>query len=392
MFLDDILIFSRSWQDHLLHLDEVLSVLEKEQLFCKVAKCEFAATIVKFLGHIISGETIGPDPDKLKAVKDWCKPTSVKDIRRFLGFANYFRRFIKDYARIARPLEELTGKYTQFIWGSRQQKAFDRLREALMCAPVLQLADVSRKFHVMTDASDESIGGVLLQQDSHEFWHPIAYTSRRLRPEERNYTASERETLAVIHALRVWKLYLFKPFDLITDNQCVKYLQTKPHLSKREARWVEFLADFDVTVLHCPGKENMADAISRSVELKACSAEVVLSPEASFHEQLSSGYKSDRTFKSIITRLQQNDQHLRSRFRWDSTLKCLYLLDEPLDRLCIPSGPLRRQLIFLSHDTASASHSGRDKTYSRLARGFYWPRMMTEVAKYVKTCRTCHVC
>ena len=247
----------------------------------------------------------------------------MKDIRRFLGFANYFCRFIKDYARIARPLEELTGKYTQFIWGSRQQKAFDRLREALMCAPVLQLADVSRKFRVMTDASDESIGGVLLQQDSHEFWHPIAYTSRRLRPEERNYTASERETLAVIHALRVWKLYLFKPFDLITDNQCVKYLQTKPHLSKREARWVEFLADFDVTILHCPGKDNMADAISRSVELKACSAEVVLSPEASFHEQLSSGYRSDRTFKSIITRLQQNDQHLRTRFRWDSILKRL---------------------------------------------------------------------
>ena len=210
VFLDDILIFSRTWSDHLKHLDEILSALENQELYCKLSKCEFALLVMKFLGHVLTGNSLELDPDKLKAVKEWPAPTSLIEVRRFLGFTNFFRRFIKYYSAIARPLEELTGKYARFTWETGQEKAFRELREALLTAPVLKLADVNKPFRVMSDASDSAIGGVLLQQDEEGDWHPVAYTSRRLRPEERNYHAMERETLAAIHAIRTWKLYLFK--------------------------------------------------------------------------------------------------------------------------------------------------------------------------------------
>ena len=239
VFLDDVLIFSKEWSEHLVHLDEVLSALAKEELYCKLSKCQFGAGSIKFLGHLVTGESVAPDPDKLKAVSLWPTPTNVKEVRQFLGFANFFRRFVKQYAFISRPLEELTGRYSKFTWTSTHQLAFEKLRDALVTAPVLKLADVSKPFRVMTDASDLAIGGVLLQQDKSENWHPVAYTSRRLRSEERNYHTMERETLAAIHALRTWKLYLFRPFELITDNQGVTYLKSKTGLTKREARWVE---------------------------------------------------------------------------------------------------------------------------------------------------------
>ena len=165
VFLDDILIFSRTWSDYLKHLDEILSALENQELYCKLSKCEFALLVVKFLGHLLTGNSLEPDPDKLKAVKEWPAPTSVTEIRRFLGFTNFFRRFIKDYSIIARLLEELVGKYARFTWETGQEKAFRELREALLTAPVLKLAHFNKPFRVMSDASDSAIGGVLLQQD-----------------------------------------------------------------------------------------------------------------------------------------------------------------------------------------------------------------------------------
>ena len=237
VFLDDILIFSRTWSVHFKHLDEILSALESQELYCKLSKCEFALPVVKFLRHVLTENSLEPDPDKLNAVKEWPAPTS---------FTNFFRRFINDYSLVARPLEELTGKYARFTWETGQEKAFRELGEALLTTPVSKLADLNKPFSVMSDASDSAIGGVLLQQDEEGDWHPVAYTCRRLCPEERNYQAMERETLAAIHAIRTWKLYLFKPFELVIDNRGVTFLKPKSGLSNREARSVEFLADFEL--------------------------------------------------------------------------------------------------------------------------------------------------
>ena len=269
------------------------------------------------------------------------------------------------------------------------QQTFCDLRKALVSAPVLCLADVTIPFRVVTDASDTAIGGVLLQQDDRSNWHPVAYTSRRLRKEERNYTAMERESLAVIHALRVWKLYLFKPFQVITDNQGVKYLRTKTNLSKREARWAEFLADFDFETIHRPGKENMADALSRCTIPAVFNIAVSMDQDVSFQDQLRQGYGIDRVLSDIIDRLKNNDQQLAQRYHWDSEKQRLYLKDERTWRLCIPFGPLRKKVMSLSHDTTSAGHPGRDRTYFQLSRRYYWPKMSQHVTRYVKACRTC---
>ena len=177
---------------------------------------------------------------------------------------------------ISRPFEEITGKHSRFEWNSARQSAFEKLRKALLSAPVLRLADVKKPFSVETDASDFAIAGVLLQQGKPgNLWHPVAYASWRLSSAERNYTAGERETLALVQTLKCCR-YLFGHFDVFTDNMAVVHLRTKPTLTKREARWVELLADFDFTVHHKPGRDNAAaDALSRRPDLQPGEISVV---------------------------------------------------------------------------------------------------------------------
>ena len=222
---------------------------------------------VKFFGYVVSGFSLAPDEEKVAAVKNWPLPQTVSENRRFLGFANFFRRFIKNYSVAARPLEELTVQHTRFTWSPSCQVAFERFKGLLLSAPVLKLADASKPFGVITDASNCAVGGVLLQEEEAGQWHPVAYTSRTLSAAERNYHAMERETLAVVHALRVWKLYLNNSFEVLTDNMGVTYIKSKKDLSKPEARWMEFLSEIDLTILHRPGTNNMADALPRRPDL-----------------------------------------------------------------------------------------------------------------------------
>ena len=410
-------------------MDAVLHALKEDSLFCNPAKCQFGLLEVRFLGHVVSGFSLSPDPEKLEAVEQWPVPKTATEVRRFLGFTNFFRRFIEDYSSISRPLERLTGKNAKFVWNDQQQRGFDKLRKALLQAPVLKIADVNRPFRVVSDASDTAIGGVLLQQDDVGEWHPVAYTSRRLRPEESNYTIMERETLAAMHALRVWRLYLFNHFQLVTDNQGVAYLQTKKNLSKREARWAELLAEFDVEIVHRPGRENLADPLSRIADVEDGQisdspktgsnlamvrtneegdlfgnvgisevdestakdlriTEVSISMEPRFKEHLTEGYHQDKKMRHIIKRIEKNPR-LQDPYFWNVQEERLYFLSDGNRRLCIPAGPLRLELLKLCHDVPSSGHPGRDRTYSRLARSYYWPRMSQCVKRFVRSCKKC---
>ena len=179
VFLDDILIFSKTWDEHLDHIRVVLPTLRDHKLFCKPAKCMFGVTENLYLGHILTGMSISPDPKKLEAVESWPTPQTVTQVRSFLGFTNYFRRFIQGYADLASLLDEIIGKGAHFLWNGQRQAAFEQLKKALLQAPVLQLADVSRPFRVYTDASDTSIAAVLMQSKDDNL-HPVAYVSRKL--------------------------------------------------------------------------------------------------------------------------------------------------------------------------------------------------------------------
>ena len=392
VFLDDILIFSRTWDEHLEHVHAVLDAIRRHQLYCKPTKCLIGALEVLYLGHIITGTTIAPDWEKLKTVRDWPVPETVSQVRSFLGFANFFRRFVPHYAEIAAPLDEVTGKNVQFSWNDGRQNSFDKLKTALLNPPVLKLADTSRPFEVYTDASDLAIGAVLMQSDD-QGNHPIAYASRKLTAAEKNYTITERETLAVVFALKSWRLYLFKHFEIFTDNQAVVYLRSKLHMSKREARWIEFLADFDFSIQHISGNKNFADPLTRQsnpwVELGSLEFSLDMHPDEA--RLISEGYAEDAQLSHIISRLQSTSARdsFHDKYFWDEEGERLYLVDSNPPRLCIPKGPVRLSLLRENHDCVTAGHPGRDKTFWNLSKHFYWPGMRKSVKDFVRTCDTC---
>ena len=391
VFLDYILIFSKSWEEHLEHVRTVLEILKANQLYCKPSKCKFGATEIGFLGHRITGTTLAPDPEKIKAVEDWPLPKSVSDVRKFLGFANYFRRFINHYSVISQSLEEITGKNARFSWNAARQHAFQQLKTALLEAPVLQLANIDLPFRVDTDASDCAVAGVLLQRpDNDSEWHPVSYASRKLTPAERNYTAAERETLAVVFALQEWRMYLFKHFDLYTDNMDVIYLRTKPCITKREARWVEFLADYDFTTHHRSGDSNVADPLSRRPDYQLNGLEFSLEVQPEVSQLICKEYDKDSELLPIIKRLKASSEDaIHKRYTWNENTQRLYLISSGQSRLCIPQGSLRLQLLQENHDCAIAGHQGRYRTYLKLSRHFYWPGMGKSVQKFVKSCDRC---
>ncbi len=231
-YIDDILVFSRTEAEHLQHLRLVMDALRRHELFLKRKKCSFMQHEVKFLGHVFSDVGIKVYPTKVAVVQDWPAPLNVSYIRRFLGLSNYFRRFIKGYANLVRPMNDLLKKDAPFCWSAACESAFVAVKDAVQSAPVLVLPDTNDgvpPFHVWSDASGTCIGAVLMQNGC-----VIAYEARSLTPAERNYTVGEQELLAVVHALTVWRCYLEgHEVQVMTDHQPNIYLPTKAILSRR---------------------------------------------------------------------------------------------------------------------------------------------------------------
>ena len=272
-FLDDILIFSRTEEEHLRHLRAVLQRLRERKLYIKLKKCEFMQQEVSFLGHRIGADGLRVAPDKVGAVQQWPQPKNVSDVRSFLGLANFYRRFVKDYSRIALPLTQLTREVTGggFTWGTEQQAAFDALKVALCAPPVLLVPDHSKPFVLNCDACKYAIGATL-QQDHGNGLQPVAFFSAKMSDAERNYNVREQEFMALFRACQHWRHYLHgtQPFTLLSDHDSLKYHKTMPNLSGRLARWIEKMAEFDYTLQHIPGKDNVvADALSRRADLAA---------------------------------------------------------------------------------------------------------------------------
>lgn len=272
-FLDDILIFSRTEEEHLRHLRTVFTRLCEQELYVKPSKCAFMQREVSFLGHRIGADGLRVEPDKISTVQTWPQPKNITDVRSFLGLANFYRRFVKDYSRIALPLTELTKDTTPWRWGPEQQVAFEALKRALCSPPVLLIADQSKPFVLNTDACNYAIGATL-QQDHGNGLQPVAYFSAKMSNAERNYDVREKEFMALMRACLHWRHYLHgtQPFTLLTDHDSLKYHKSMPNLSGRMARWIEKMAEFDYKLQHIPGKDNVvADALSRRADYAAVS-------------------------------------------------------------------------------------------------------------------------
>jgi len=264
-FLDDILIFSRTEAEHEQHVRAVLRRLREKQLYAKLSKCEFFQQEVEFLGHRIGAEGLRVSPDKVGSIRDWVPPTDVTGVRSFLGLANFYRRFVKDYSRIALPLSELTKEKVVWRWDTQHQTAFDQLKAALCSPPVLIIPDQTKQFVLNCDACKFAIGAVL-QQDHGKGLQPVAYFSAKLSDAERNYDVREREFMAIYRACLHWRPYLHStlPFRLLSDHRSLTYYMSMPNLSDRLARWVEKMQQFNCGIEYIKGEENIpADALSR---------------------------------------------------------------------------------------------------------------------------------
>jgi hypothetical protein len=261
VFIDDILVFSKTAEEHEEHLRIVLEKLRQHQLYANFSKCEFWMEEVAFLGHVLSAKGVAVDLSKIEAVSKWQSPNSVTEIRSFLGLAVYYLRFIENFSKIAKPMTELLKSNTPYVWSDKCEASFQELKTRLTTTPVLTLPDVSKDFVVYCDASRQGFGCVLMQGGK-----VVAYASRQLQKHEENYPTHDLQLAAVVHALNIWRHYLMgNKCDIYTDHKSLKYIFTQTEFNLRQRRWLEFIKDYDLNIHYHPDKANVvADALSRN--------------------------------------------------------------------------------------------------------------------------------
>lgn len=262
-YVDDILVFSKTFDQHLQHLDQVFQTLRRSGLTLKPSKCQFAAPRVKYLGHIISKAGMEVDPDKTSAIDNFPTPTNPKEIRSFLGLCSFYRSFVQGYAQIASPLYQLLQKDIKFQWTLECEKSFQELKSKLVNAPILQMPDMAKEFILTTDASTQAIGYILGQLDENGRERAIAYSGRSLHKSEKNYSISELELLGLVEGIQHFSAYLaHNHFTVHTDHMALKWLQRIKPTTGRLGRWAILLQSYNFTIIHRKGKQNQCDALS----------------------------------------------------------------------------------------------------------------------------------
>ncbi|KAL0163603.1 hypothetical protein M9458_039356, partial [Cirrhinus mrigala] len=363
VYIDDILIYSRNQAEHRQHVLQVLQKLRQHSLFLKLEKCEFHQSSVQFLGYKISAEGVQMDQGKVDAIQKWPLPTCVKELQRFLGFTNFYRRFIKDYSTITAPLTSLLwGKPKHLLWNPAAHDAFRQLKTTFSTAPVLQHPDPERPFTVEVDASTIGVGAVLSQAVGEPpVLHPCAFFSRKLTPAEQNYDIGNRELLAIKLALEEWRHWLegaTYPFTIITYHKNLQYLREARRLNSRQARWALFLTRFNFSITYRPGSKNIpADALSRQ-----------FAPDASADPE--------PILPSELTAIRQ------------ATLQEPAPPDCPEGKIYVPRSQ-RQVLLGTAHGTPGSGHPGSSKTLSLLKSRYWWPSMHQDTIRYVQSCSVC---
>ncbi|KAM0727554.1 Retrovirus-related Pol polyprotein from transposon 17.6 [Formica fusca] len=309
-------------------------------------KCEFLRKEVIYLGHIISEDGISPDPSKLTAIKEFPTPKKVKDILSFIGLAGYYRKFIEDFSRIAKPLTKLTKKTEKFEWTMEQQNAFEILKEKLMTTPVLKYPDFTQEFIVTTDASDYAIGAVLSQGKVGND-RPIAYASRVLSRAEQNYNTTEKELLAIVWAVKHFRPYVYGRFKIVTDHKPLIWLFNVNDPGSRLIRWRLKLEEYDYEIIHKAGRANAnADALSRNV-------------------------------KRDIHKTEEEREVLAIEEETNSDEEKKYTEEE------------KKQILYEYHDAPTEGHQGIERTIKRIRLNYNWHGLTKDIEKYISKCEFC---
>lgn len=377
VYLDDIIIASDNFEDHIRLLEEVARRLTKANLSINIEKSKFCRSEVPFLGYLLSCDGLRPDPSKVQGILDFEAPKTIRQIRRFLGMINYYRRFIPDFSAITTPISDLlAGKPKIVRWTKEANNAFRIVKERLITAPILANPDFQQEFTIQTDASDRAVAGVLTQiQDGSE--KVISFVSQKLNSAQQNYSATEKEALAVLMAVEKFRGYVEgSHFKLVTDASALQYIRNnKWRPSSRLSRWSLDLQHLDMTIVHRKGCENIVpDALSRSI----CAIHVSGSGTSSYEE--------------LVRKVQQDpDDYPDFRLEDGQLWKYIPVDEEPFDVRfewkMVPPPENRPQIIELEHE--QSFHRGVEKTLARLQLRYYWPHMASETRKWIQKCIVC---
>ena len=445
-YIDDVIIFSKTRAEHTKHVRQVLQKLIDAGLQVDINKSEFAVQKTKFLGLIISSNGVEMDPEKVKTIVDWSLPYNRRDIQSFIGFCNFYRRFIKDFSRIARPLIRLTqNEYKdikRFDWTSHQKakEAFESLKQAVISAPILTHFDYSKECILEVDSSDYVQGGVLSQIGEDGLLHLVAFFSKKLLPAECNYEIYDKELLAIVGAFEQWRPELEGtqiPIQVITDYKALEYFITTKRLTRRQARWAMILADYNFQITYRPGKQNgKADALTRRAsdlplkdnrtdDRQQQQLQIVLGPERltnEVREQLRISSVQDEEYEAILapvlatTESEAHTQPLSKQVK-EAQLQdevCIRLKEalheakheDPAKqiqlslcaitndaltyrgRLWVPD-ILKTQTIQAIHEHPTVGHVGLAKTLFHLSKSYYWPNMNKTIQRFIRNCHSC---
>jgi hypothetical protein len=372
VFIDDILIYSRSWEEHLVHISQVLQILQQHQFHVKLSKCSFAQKQLNYLGHIVSSKGLATDPSKIAIIKDWPQPQNVKDLRSFLGMVGYYRRFVKQFGLICKPLTNLLTKGTLFVWTSKTKASFQALKQALISELVLALPK-------LVYASGRGIGAVLQQQG-----HPVAYVSKALGIKAHGLSTYEKECLAILIPIDHWRHYLqTSPFTILTDPKSLVHLDNQKLSTPIQHKALTKLMSLSYQIVYKKGADNkVADALSRvspapTYDISATSVDRPLCLQ-----ETQDSYKDDPQAAKLLAELSV------------SSPVGLYTLQDGLirykQRIWVGSHPaLQYKLLASLHASAIGGHSGYEVTDMRVKQLFAWFKLKQSVQNFVAQCTVC---
>jgi hypothetical protein len=439
VYIDDILIYSEDEATHVVLVKKVLEKLRINHLCASIKKSVFHVSEVEYLGYHISSEGIAMSPIKVQSIQDWVAPRSVKNVQQFLGFANFYRRFIDGFSKVARPLTELTKKDAKaaFNWSETAGTAFATLKRLFTEAPILVHFHPEKPTVVETDASDFALGAVLSQIQETKRLHPVAYHSRKFKPAEINYDVHDKEMLAIVTAFKEWEHMLKSVADEITvytDHKNLEYFATSKVLTRRQARWSEHLAEFNFKVIYRPGEKNTkADVLSRRWDyapeegseaspvsffktgqyvasgvsgtsetihgvFEDTAEGIVVLSSISIAASAAKEMQLSGTFVSLLRQAAEKDSE------WQATKEAVLRKDENVaekfevkdgllyyeNRWVIPNdAALKLRILSENHDSKVAGHFGQFKTTERMKQNFFWAKMDEEVRDYVRSCDVC---
>lgn len=433
-YLDDVLVYTDgSLKEHREHVRKVLRKLGDAGLYLDISKCEFEVTTTKYLGYIVrAGEGVSMDPEKVEAIQSWKPPTTVRGVRGFLGFANFYRVFIPDFSKIAMPLQNLTHKDTPFRWTQQCQESFQKLKDLFTTEPVLATFDPDRTTVLETDSSGYNVGGVLSQYDDEGCLRPCAYFSKKNSPAECNYEIYDKELLAIVRCLEEWdaELRSVQDFEIVTDHKNLEYFCKARKLTERHVRWSAFMSKFHFKIRYRKGKDNeRADALSRreqdmpdddddrvqgrTLQLFRYNSEskqmAILapilregsSPDASEQTKLyddpdnwEQAKREDNIYQEATKYVKDGNRTFPTQLGLKVSIAECHLDDQDnlyfRDRKWVPgSEPLRTNIIQSAHDSLLVGHPGREQTYIVVSREYFWPRMSKDVQRFVRNCDIC---